>query len=280
MARERDDEFSQKTIDILAKRVGVRCSNPGCRKLTTGPRSDTSRIISIGVGAHISAASPGGKRYDASLTSEQRSSEHNGIWLCQNCGKLIDNDSERYTAELLRAWKQKAETSALAEIEGSAGRLQEDAAEIELTVGGVAVGGQRLFRSQKGYDESGTCVRHDYELAVIVRNLGNSRLTDYHVDLDFPTRVLESPDRHVSYVAKRSTDTRAFFRASGNATPELFPGDAEPVITLPYYVDDDIFWNHYRSEGHTFAEAVRVTLHRTGLPPITVELPFKALQNF
>jgi hypothetical protein len=53
-------EFSQKTLDVLAKRVGVRCSNPGCRKLTTGPRNDTSRIVCIGVGAHMTAASPGG----------------------------------------------------------------------------------------------------------------------------------------------------------------------------------------------------------------------------
>jgi len=37
------DEFSQKTLEVLAKRVGVRCSNPGCRKVTTGPRSDANR---------------------------------------------------------------------------------------------------------------------------------------------------------------------------------------------------------------------------------------------
>jgi len=34
------DDFDLKTKEILAKRVGYRCSNPGCRKLTSGPRSD------------------------------------------------------------------------------------------------------------------------------------------------------------------------------------------------------------------------------------------------
>ena len=48
-------------------------------------------------------------RYDASLTPEQRSSIDNGIWLCQNCAKMIDSDENRYTVELLRNWKAKAE---------------------------------------------------------------------------------------------------------------------------------------------------------------------------
>jgi hypothetical protein len=75
------DDFAQQTLDTLAKRVGVRCSNPGCRKLTTGPRTDTSRIINIGVAAHITAASPGGPRFATDLSTEERRSPDNGIWL-------------------------------------------------------------------------------------------------------------------------------------------------------------------------------------------------------
>ena len=37
----------------------------------------------------------------------------NGIRLCQNCAKLVDNDSHRYTVELLQEWKQRAEAAAL-----------------------------------------------------------------------------------------------------------------------------------------------------------------------
>jgi hypothetical protein len=36
----------------------------------------------------------------------------NGIWLCQNCAKRIDNDVSRYSVELIRAWKVVAESFA------------------------------------------------------------------------------------------------------------------------------------------------------------------------
>jgi len=130
---ERDD-FTKQVIDILAKRVGVRCSNPTCKKLTTGPRSDSLHIINIGVAAHITAASQGGPRYNSILTSEQRQSVENGIWLCQNCAKLIDNDPMRYTVELLQEWKHRAENAALMEIEGNTSvEPMETSTEIDLS---------------------------------------------------------------------------------------------------------------------------------------------------
>ena len=114
------DDFDVKTKETLAKRVGYWCSNPGCRKLTSGPRSDPEKVLNIGVAAHITAASEGGPRYDPSLTPEERRSVDNGIWLCQNCAKLVDNDVQRYTVVLLREWKERAEEAALREVEGVA----------------------------------------------------------------------------------------------------------------------------------------------------------------
>src|SRR5215469_9046930 len=105
------DDFNLKTKDTLAKRVGMRCSNPNCRQLTSGPQVDPEGSINVGVAAHITAAAPGGKRYDASLTPEQRQSIENGIWLCQICAKLVDNDELRYTLELLRKWKAHSEAA-------------------------------------------------------------------------------------------------------------------------------------------------------------------------
>src|SRR5919109_3375127 len=102
------DEFRRDTIDVLAKRVGVRCSNPVCRRVTTGPRSDSYRIVNIGVAAHITAATAAGPRFDGALTVEQRRSIDNGIWLCQNCAKLIGNDPARYSVEILSEWKRRA----------------------------------------------------------------------------------------------------------------------------------------------------------------------------
>jgi hypothetical protein len=112
------DDFSLQTKETLAKRVGIRCSNPNCRQPTSGPQLDPQKVINVGVASHITAASPGGPRYDAILTNEQRQDVENGIWLCQTCGKLIDNDVARYTVSLLLRWKLVSESAALLAIEG------------------------------------------------------------------------------------------------------------------------------------------------------------------
>ncbi len=114
------DEFDEKTKEILAKRVGYRCSNPNCRQLTSGPQSDPDKALNIGVAAHITAASPGGPRYNPRLSSEERKSLENGIWLCQNHAKLIDNDEVIYTVDILNEWKRLSESAALLEIERTA----------------------------------------------------------------------------------------------------------------------------------------------------------------
>jgi|SRR5437588_6771585 len=106
------DEFSEPVKRALASRVGNLCSSPECRALTSGPQEDPAKALNIGVAAHITAASPGGPRYDPELLPEERSSPSNGIWLCQNCAKLIDNDEVRFTVEILRRWKAAAEAEA------------------------------------------------------------------------------------------------------------------------------------------------------------------------
>lgn len=111
------DDFSSATKELLAKRVGFRCSNPDCRQPTSGPQEDPTKIINVGVAAHIAAASPHGPRFDPSLTLEQRSSSHNGIWMCQTCAKLIDNDESRFSVTTLREWKRIAEMAAFRALE-------------------------------------------------------------------------------------------------------------------------------------------------------------------
>lgn len=114
----RSGDFPQPVVDLLARRVGVRCSNPNCRQLTSGPHSDPSKHVNVGVAAHITAASPGGPRYDAFLSPDERRAPDNGIWLCQTCGALVDRDDPRYTADLLRQWKRLAEEAAQLDVEG------------------------------------------------------------------------------------------------------------------------------------------------------------------
>jgi hypothetical protein len=106
------DDFSDLVKKTLAARVGNLCSNPDCRALTSGPQEDPAKALNIGVGAHITAASAGGPRYDPDLLPQERSGPLNGIWLCQNCAKLVDNDPTRFTVESLQRWKSLAESEA------------------------------------------------------------------------------------------------------------------------------------------------------------------------
>jgi hypothetical protein len=116
MSNNRDD-FSPATKELLANRVGRKCSNPSCRKLTCGPNTIPGKIVNIGVASHICAAAKGGPRYDENMTPEERRSFENGIWLCQSCSKLIDTDTVRYTKECLVSWKKVAEETAILEIQ-------------------------------------------------------------------------------------------------------------------------------------------------------------------
>ncbi|MCD8052465.1 MAG: HNH endonuclease [Lachnospiraceae bacterium] len=118
MANNRDD-FSSATKELLANRVGRKCSNPMCRKLTCGANENPEKITNIGVAAHICAAAKGGPRYDESMTPQERKSFENGIWLCQSCSKLIDTDTTRYTKEILQNWKRIAEEMSIMEVETS-----------------------------------------------------------------------------------------------------------------------------------------------------------------
>ena len=106
------DDFSDAVKRALAARVGHLCSNPECRALTSGPQEDPAKAVNLGVAAHITAASSGGPRYDQELSAEARSGHDNGIWLCQNCAKHIDNDLARFTVDVLKKWKSEAEREA------------------------------------------------------------------------------------------------------------------------------------------------------------------------
>lgn len=120
------DDFSADVKRIVARRVANQCSRPGCGAVTSGPQTDPSRALNVGVAAHITAASPGGPRYDPDLTPEERQGHENAIWLCQTCAKLVDNDTARFTANLVREWKEKAEVDALLRIGKPVGTYPRD----------------------------------------------------------------------------------------------------------------------------------------------------------
>jgi hypothetical protein len=151
------DDFPASVKQQLANRVNHRCSNPDCRATTSGPQLEPEGSINVGVAAHITAASAGGPRFNAALSQENRASAANGVWLCQNCAKLVDNDARRFPADLLWAWKAQAEAEAFEQIgkvsspavkpahtEGRAASLNiRDLSEL----GGLNLEGYRIFQA-------------------------------------------------------------------------------------------------------------------------------------
>ncbi|VVN53931.1 hypothetical protein PS685_01412 [Pseudomonas fluorescens] len=99
------DDFKVGTKASLARRAAHFCSNPHCLKLTIGPHSDSSKALASGHAAHIHAASKQGPRFDALQTTAERTSIDNGLWLCRECGVIVDGDASVHTADQLRTWK-------------------------------------------------------------------------------------------------------------------------------------------------------------------------------
>lgn len=112
------DNFTKGTMELLAKRVGYFCSNPNCKKPTVGANEQVDKATTIGEAAHITAASKGGPRFDENLTQEQRRHYDNGIWLCSNCATLIDKDFGKFSIEVLKEWKSRAEDESRIRLSG------------------------------------------------------------------------------------------------------------------------------------------------------------------
>lgn len=107
------DDFTIKTKELVAKRVAYRCCFKGCGIATIGPKyGDALKTSSIGVGCHIYAAAPNGPRYNPNMTTEERKSPDNCIWMCQTHSTLIDKDEKAYPPTLLHQWKDDAEKEA------------------------------------------------------------------------------------------------------------------------------------------------------------------------
>lgn len=111
------DDFTTQVKYQAAQRVGGRCSNPHCRQPTGGPSDSGKVVTNVGVAAHIAAASPGGPRFDSTMTPVERASAQNAIWLCQVHAKMVDDDPVTYPRDLLVEWKRDAEASARDAIE-------------------------------------------------------------------------------------------------------------------------------------------------------------------
>ncbi|WP_375001127.1 ABC-three component system protein [Aeromicrobium sp. CTD01-1L150] len=94
----------------LALRNGNACAYPKCGDALTFEAAhpeDESKVV--GKVAHIAAASPGGPRYDASMTDAERSSIDNLIFLCGTHHDAIDNQLHFHTTQYLLGAKRNHE---------------------------------------------------------------------------------------------------------------------------------------------------------------------------
>lgn len=116
----RPGEFSKSTKREIAMKANYLCSfnteNYRCLRLTSckSPDLDKTQIenspLLMGEAAHIVAASKNGPRGDVEMGDDFRSSEDNGIWLCQIHAAWIDKDNGNgYTIEQLREMKKSHE---------------------------------------------------------------------------------------------------------------------------------------------------------------------------
>ena len=120
-----DGRFSTETIHTLSKRAALLCSNPDCGALTSGPTETASGSVNIGEAAHIYGRTSSAARYKPDLGIGEVADITNGIWLCRNCHKLIDNDAARFPAELMFEWRRQHEREILERIGRPGDKLRE-----------------------------------------------------------------------------------------------------------------------------------------------------------
>lgn len=251
-------DFSKRTVGVLMRRAGARCSNPGCRRITTGPSIQHNGAIVIGLAAHITAASPCGPRYDSVLSETQRKSPSNGIWLCQNCAKLIDSDTTLYKVDVLRSWKRAAEQYAERQITGETVDIAPDST---LDI---------LFTRSFGKTPT------DYQtfgLLIKLVNHSEASLTDYALELWYPpTNEIYAANACVGISGEmpfsKALPLKKTLTYSGEASI-IRPNQTRTLVAIVYSEDP----HHYFSSvgfNRLSQEKIHAILHRTNIKPLEV----------
>ena len=104
--------ISNKIHKAIWGRSASRCAFPSCRKLLSEEYDGALNPTLVGEVCHISAARPGGERYDPAITNEERNSFNNLILLCRNHHKEIDdpeNGERLFPCSTLLAMKTEHE---------------------------------------------------------------------------------------------------------------------------------------------------------------------------
>lgn len=253
------DDFKQNVVRRLAMRAAYVCSNPDCLALTLGPQlGSADGTVNLGVAAHITAAAAGGPRYDLSISPAERSSIANGIWLCQNCAKLIDSDPQHFDVATLHRWKVQHTTRIADTLAGrQASQDQRRVAEIAAATGQPTVVLESILPVPPDVtDELSLAVdvrfvptRDEIWLQLTFTNLGPQ------TELTAASLKVGPTDVPFDFGMKSvSTHTLPVWDVSVNEDGGLLvpiPGDAERIVTLvarhvaargDIFTQDDDWW--------------------------------------
>lgn len=98
--------YTERTRIQLAALSGNECAFQDC----TAPIYDTDHNVMVGEVCHIRGKRPGSARYDLNQTDDERDAYENLILMCSPHHKIIDDEPERYTVEVLLEFKRRHES--------------------------------------------------------------------------------------------------------------------------------------------------------------------------
>lgn len=118
---------------------------------------------------------------------------------------------------------------------------------------------------------------HDYQLSVELLNHTNNSIKEWHVDVNFPTLLLQANVSHFLKVENRSDNEYTLFRSSNNTHKGIiYPGDKKVAMIIDYYIDDTI----YHREQTVLDNKVVASLFINNEYVKTEEIPVKNIQRF
>lgn len=108
MREKRSRSIKSAVEKYLWGKSAGRCEFEGCNKFV-GEHEVTKTEGNFGEKAHIEAVSPGGARYKELMLDDELNSSDNIMLLCPGCHKLIDENPDIYTVDILKEMKRKHE---------------------------------------------------------------------------------------------------------------------------------------------------------------------------
>lgn len=207
---QRDPDPSPSQVRILFGKSGGRCAYPECGISLVAPSLHVmDQPTNVGKVAHITAASPHGPRYDASLTVEQRRSEPNLILLCGSCHDRVDAQPLFHTTEWLGKAKKDHEDRVSRGYEYSIGKIGFPQLEIVCALISISP-------SDSTADIGEITIPIDTEEKIVINRLGtNSR-------------------RLIQVGLAKQGDVRKFILAMSQLTPN-FEKDLAAWFKMTYY---------------------------------------------